>query len=67
MDDNEILSAYQKEIRCPIHKTVIGKYDERAGLINVAFYCEKCGMEYTFTFTANRTKQKKSKNFSKRS
>ena len=41
--------AYIREVRCPIHNRLIGKYDARDGLINATFYCPKCGREYTFT------------------
>lgn len=43
------MSVYQKDVRCPIHNCLIGKYDARCGCINTTFYCPKCGIEYTFT------------------
>ncbi|MBQ7977430.1 MAG: hypothetical protein IJ301_02395 [Clostridia bacterium] len=43
------MAAYQKEVRCPIHNCLIGKYDVRAGVINATYFCPKCGIEYTFT------------------
>jgi len=40
---------YQREIGCPIHNKLIGKYDARDGLVNATFYCPLCGREYTYT------------------
>ena len=54
------MAANQREVRCPIHNCLIGKYDVRIGCINTTFYCPKCGIEYTFT-----VKGKKIKNFGK--
>ncbi len=41
-----------KEIRCPRCRSLIGKYDERAGLTNAVFYCRKCKKEIIFTVMA---------------
>ncbi len=38
-----------REVRCPIHNKLIGKYDARIGIINTTYYCPQCRMEYTFT------------------
>lgn len=40
---------YQREIRCPIHGKLLGRYDGRVGVINVTYYCRDCKREYTFT------------------
>lgn len=40
---------YQREVRCPIHNKLLGKYDARVGLINATYYCPLCRREYTFT------------------
>lgn len=40
---------YQREVRCPIHNKLLGRYDARVGLINVTYYCPQCRQEYTFT------------------
>lgn len=45
---------YQKEIRCPVHNKLIGKYDSRIGVINVTYYCSKCKREYVFTIKKDR-------------
>ena len=50
--ENPKLSKYQSEIRCPIHKCLLGKYDMRTGILNATFFCQKCKIEYTFTITA---------------
>ena len=41
---------YYREIRCPIHNKVLGRYDARVGIINATYYCPHCKREYTFTF-----------------
>lgn len=46
--------TFMREIRCPIHNRLIGRYDARDGLINATFYCPKCGREYTFTINRER-------------
>lgn len=48
------MAAYQRDIRCPIHNCLIGKYDIRVGCINTTFYCQKCGIEYTFTIKSQK-------------
>jgi len=48
------MSINQKDIRCPIHNCLIGKYDARVGICNATFYCHKCGIEYTFTIKAQK-------------
>lgn len=40
---------YDRAVRCPIHKKMIGKYDGRIGIINTTYYCPHCKREYTFT------------------
>lgn len=40
---------YTRQVRCPVHHAVIGKYDMRNGLINATFLCPKCKREYTYT------------------
>lgn len=55
MNDEE--KRNQKEIRCPIHKKLLGKYDARYGCLNVTYYCPQCKSEYTFTFSANFQKK----------
>lgn len=46
------LSTYQREIRCPFHHKLLGKYDSRLGVVNVTYYCPLCKREYTFTINA---------------
>ncbi len=41
--------AYRREIRCPVHNKLIGRYDARHGVINATFYCPLCRTEYTYT------------------
>ena len=43
------LKRYERDLRCPIHKKLLGKYDARIGIINATYYCDKCHLEYTFT------------------
>jgi hypothetical protein len=52
--ENPKLSKYQSEIRCPIHKCLLGKYDMRTGILNATFFCQKCKIEYTFTIPAQK-------------
>lgn len=40
---------HQREVRCPVHGRLLGKYDARSGIINVTYYCPLCRREYTFT------------------
>ncbi len=47
-------AEYTREIRCPIHDRLIGKYDARHGIINVTFYCPVCKKEYIFTRKAEK-------------
>lgn len=49
------MAVWQREVRCPIHGSLIGRYDARAGIINATYYCPKCGMEYTFTIKAQKS------------
>lgn len=49
-----------KEIRCPVHHNIIGKYDTCYGLINVVFYCPKCKKEYTISILPLEKKKKSS-------
>lgn len=52
MDNDELkcnAERYRREVRCPVHGCLIGRYDARTGLINTTFYCQKCKIEYTFT------------------
>ena len=42
-------NQYRREIRCPVHNKLIGKYDARYGIVNVTYYCPKCHKEHTFT------------------
>ncbi len=42
-------NQYRREIRCPVHNKLIGKYDARYGITNVTYYCPKCHKEHTFT------------------
>lgn len=53
------MAVYQREVRCPVHNCLIGKYDLRVGCINTTYFCPKCGIEYTFTIKG----KKKLKNF----
>ena len=46
---------YQREVRCPAHGCLLGRYDARTGLINATFYCPKCKLEYTFTIKPQKT------------
>ncbi|MDR1093457.1 MAG: hypothetical protein LBL66_04840 [Clostridiales bacterium] len=43
------ISECRREVRCPVHGSLIGRYDARTGLVNTVFYCPKCKMEYSFT------------------
>lgn len=56
MDDELKNNAlkYQKELYCPVHNCLIGKYDMRTGLINTTFHCPKCKFEYTFTIKPSK-------------
>lgn len=47
-------SNYSREIRCPKHNRLIGRYDARHGVTNVTFYCPICKQEYTFTRKAEK-------------
>jgi hypothetical protein len=47
-------NPYGREIRCPIHKRLIGRYDARHGVTNTTFFCPQCGKEYTFTIAAEK-------------
>lgn len=42
-------TEYQREIRCPVHNRLLGRYDARNGVTNVTYYCPLCRREYTFT------------------
>lgn len=48
------LSAYQREVRCPIHNRLLGKYDCRNGVINVTYFCPLCKREYTYTIKGEK-------------
>ncbi len=48
-EKKEPQKQYQREVRCPIHNKLLGKYDARHGIINVTYYCAQCRREYTFT------------------
>lgn len=48
------MAVYQREVRCPVHNCLIGKYDERVGVINTTYFCPKCNIEYTFTVKGKR-------------
>ena len=50
------MAVYQNDIRCPVHNCLIGKYDQRSGVINVTYFCPKCNMEYTFTIKGRMEK-----------
>lgn len=52
-----------REVRCPIHNRLIGKYDARDGLINATFYCPKCGREYTFTIKREKFSTNRGENY----
>ena len=52
------MQLWQREIRCPIHKCLLGKYDCRIGVINTTYYCHKCGIEYTYTIAPKKIAQK---------
>lgn len=60
-----VLENYQNKVKCPIHGSLIGKYDIRIGIINTTFYCPKCKKEYTFTIRAQKDKGKFSNNVDK--
>lgn len=49
------MALNQREVRCPIHSCLIGKYDIRVGCINTTFYCPKCNIEYTFTVKGKKS------------
>lgn len=53
-DIKEIEKEYTVEVRCPVHGSLIGKYDERFGIINVPFFCKKCKFEYVFTYAPSK-------------
>ncbi len=50
-----IMQPHQREVRCPQHKCIIGKYDERSGIVNATYYCTKCKFEYTFTIAPKKS------------
>lgn len=47
----------QKSVKCPVHQSIIGKYDSEYGLINVTFYCPKCKKEYVITIAPEKNKK----------
>ncbi len=47
-------NPYTREIRCPIHNRLIGRYDARHGVRNTTFFCPQCKKEYTFTKPAEK-------------
>lgn len=53
----EQLIKNQSKVRCPVHGSVIGKYDIRVGLTNATFYCPKCKLEYTYTIPAQKPRE----------
>ncbi len=42
-------ASHQREIRCPVHNCLLGRYDARKGVAGVTFFCRKCKREYTIT------------------
>lgn len=42
-------NSNQRDIRCPVHNCLLGRYDARKGVAGVTFYCRKCKREYTIT------------------
>ena len=42
-------TQYQREIRCPVHNKLLGRYDGHVGVINVTYFFPLCKREYTFT------------------
>lgn len=49
--EKRIQKKHQRDIRCPIHNRLIGKYDARVGVINVTYFCPLCKQEYTYTIS----------------
>ncbi|MBD5086688.1 MAG: hypothetical protein HDT32_04990 [Clostridiales bacterium] len=45
---------YQREIRCPRHNKLLGRYDGRCGVINATYFCPQCKQEYTFTIKGEK-------------
>jgi hypothetical protein len=52
------LTIYQRELRCPVHKCLLGRYDSRFGAVNLELFCPKCGKKYTFTRQKEESCQK---------
>lgn len=48
------MAVNQRNVCCPIHKRLIGKYDCRVGIINTTYYCPTCRIEYTFTIEPDK-------------
>lgn len=46
----------RKDIRCPIHGKLLGRYDPQVGAVNVTLFCPTCKKEYTFTFSPSAKK-----------
>lgn len=53
-DERLPLSAYQREVCCPVHNRLLGKFDRRKGIINVTYFCPLCKQEYTFTIKGEK-------------
>lgn len=48
-------ALYIREVRCPVHRCVIGRYDMRNGLTDAVFRCPKCKREYIYTIPPQKT------------
>lgn len=60
MDDKkQTNNQYQREVRCPIHNKLLGKYDARVGVINATYFCPICRREYTFTIKRDQKADEK--------
>lgn len=51
-------SSFCREVRCPVHNKLIGRYDTRYGVRNVTYWCPRCKAEHCFTIPAEGAKSK---------
>ena len=58
-EKNEIIpKRCIREIRCPLHQKLLGKYDARYGLRNAVYFCPKCKKERILSYPAERIEKK---------
>lgn len=56
METEERTEKTRKDIRCPVHRKLLGRYDPQVGAVNVTLFCPACKKEYTFTFSPSAKK-----------